>query len=350
VGAKGQGGLVNTRLPWKACIGFIAGAVLCALTVQTALVYGLKHNRDGNVGIMNRVMRGEINANIVVSGSSRAMYHYDPRIIEAETHLSAFNLGRNGTKLHEQIQLLKIYLRRNRRPDYLVHNVDIAGLLENDDVTDAKQYVAWLDDQDVFGPLRDQKRYFELYRWCPLLGIARTGGMQAAVLGLFDRAGAQADDLKGYSPQDRVWNEDFEKFRAQNPSGVRWTTDRHKVQSLVQLLKLCLERGIQPILVLSPDYHETRGLFLNRGEALQVFQEIAAELDVPFWDYSEDPIASDRTLFYNSQHLNQRGATAFSESIAVRLKNRILGERDLNMRVAMTAAAQKRPVLASIAR
>jgi hypothetical protein len=43
--------------------------------------------------VWNRIVDGTINAEIVISGLSRALTHYDPRTIEERTRLTAFNIG-----------------------------------------------------------------------------------------------------------------------------------------------------------------------------------------------------------------------------------------------------------------
>jgi hypothetical protein len=66
-----------------------------------------------------------------------------------------------------------------------------------------------------------------------------------------------------------------------------------------------------------------QGLENNRSQIMKTFRDISAKLNVPFWDYSGSPICRDRELFYNSQHLNTRGAEVFSADLA----NRLAAER-----------------------
>jgi len=274
--------------------------------------------------MMNRVMRGEVQADVIISGSSRAMYHYDPRIIEAATHMKVYNIGRNGTKLHEQLDFLRLYLRRNTRPTMLIQNLDLASLQENDDVTDPKQYVAWLGDEEVYLPLVRRKRYYFFYRWCPLLALAATGGARQAVEGLLGLDGAAATELKGYEPQSLVWTRDFEAFRARYPSGLDWKIDPAKERSLMELVEFCESNNVRPILVYSPDYRVTQAFFHARERTVRAFAGIARRYGISYWDYSADPICGEKAYFYNSQHLNYKGAAAFSSKLADRLANEVL--------------------------
>lgn len=47
---------------------------------------------------------------------------------------------------------------------------------------------------------------------------------------------------------------------------------------------------------------------------------MAASAGIEFWDYSEDSICQDRSLFYNSQHMTRQGGTLFTQKLAPRLK------------------------------
>jgi hypothetical protein len=58
----------------------------------------------------------------------------------------------------------------------------------------------------------------------------------------------------------------------------------------------------------------------NRGEIFATFQRLCDEFQVPLWDYSNSPISRQRDNFYNSQHLNARGAALFSTDLAQKLK------------------------------
>src|SRR6478735_6774637 len=57
------------------------------LVADSAINFGMRHIKTSSFGVSNRIMAGRVGADIVISGSSRALTHYDPRIIEAVTGL-----------------------------------------------------------------------------------------------------------------------------------------------------------------------------------------------------------------------------------------------------------------------
>ena len=308
----------KARDQWLRVAVFVAIGLVLALVLQEVLLFGLKHCYEGNVGVMNRVALGGIRADVVISGSSRAAYHYDPAIIRAETGMQAINIGRDGTKLHEQLDLLEIYLRRNPHPQYLIQNLDATGLEENNDITDGKQYIAWLRDRQVYEPLARQKHSYWLYRCCPLLAICRQGGMDAAMHGLF-HAFDKGDAFNGYCPQNLTYKPDLEKFMAKHSLQWKFEIDSAKLQSLTTLVEVCKSNRVKVILVFSPDYAGDRHFFDNRGDIIKAYQGVAQKLNVPFWDFSNDSMCSDQSCFYNSQHMNSKGSALFSRAVGQRL-------------------------------
>src|SRR6185503_20666141 len=85
------------------------------------------------------------------------------------------------------------------------------------------------------------------------------------------------------------------------------------------LVAVCTDRGIRLVLVYSPEYVEAQEFTSNRAEIFEAFRKLATKSGVAFWDYSSVPLTRQRELFYNSQHLNRRGAEAFTSVLAPRI-------------------------------
>ncbi len=58
----------------------------------------------------------------------------------------------------------------------------------------------------------------------------------------------------------------------------------------------------------------------NTEAILKMYQDIAAEHRIPFFNYAHPALSQDKNLFYNSQHLNKNGAARFSQLFAEDLK------------------------------
>jgi hypothetical protein len=89
---------------------------------------------------------------------------------------------------------------------------------------------------------------------------------------------------------------------------------------LKEIIALARFNNIKMILVYTPEYYENYALILNRKEIFDEYRKIAKDYHVEFWDYSDTPLTHSTEYFYNSQHLNYKGATEFSKMFAAKLK------------------------------
>ena len=289
------------------------------LALQWALVRGLTHYRVSARGVWNRVVQGKVNADIIVCGSSRALVHFDPAVIAAETGLSTFNLGRNGTFVDLQLPFLKTYLAHNKTPVCIVQSLDNSCFKTTRQVYDPEQYIPYLNQPALYEKLVSIDPRYERMRRFPLFGVVEQRLLLtslAAILGIYPKE----DHFNGFRPTARVWTGEFERWKAQHPSGVESPIEENGVKVFRQLVECSVKSGAKVVLVYSPEYREAQPLITNRQQVLGKIRDIASEVGVEFWDFSDDPICADRSLFYNSQHLNRRGADLFSAKFGQRLK------------------------------
>ena len=293
-----------------------------ALGLNALITVGLRRVKTGQYGVSNRIMRGQINAQIVISGSSRALSGFDPRVIEATTGLSAYNIGRNGSQTDMQLAVLRAYLEHNRKPEIVIQSLDSFSFEATREVYNPAQYVPYLYDEELWRPLRQINPGIWKSRYIPLYGYVVDDMSMSWMLGLRALSGwsPHEDFFLGFNPRSLKWTDEFKSFRAANPDGVNWPIDPEGRQSLEELVRVCQERGIQLIFVYPPEYSEMQGLTRNRNEVFDDFRELSAKYDVPFWDYSDWRYAGDTEYFQNSQHVNEDGAEVFSADLANRLR------------------------------
>jgi hypothetical protein len=301
------------------CFFILIALLVCVLNVMITI--GLRHVKTGQYGVSNRIMQGRVNAQIVITGSSRALSHYDPRIIELQTGRSAFNLGRNGSQSDMQLAVLRAYLEHNQKPEMVIHNLDSFSFEATRQVYDPAQYVPYLYDEELYKPLRQFDHNIWRSRYLPLYGYVVTDMNFSWVLGLGALTGwsPREEYFEGFNPRTKKWTDEFQSFKSANPKGVYWPLDPEGERSVENLIRLCKERNIQLIFVYSPEYAEMQKLTMNRVEVFTRFHELAKRYKFPFWDYSDWTYARNTQYFQNSQHLNAEGADVFSKDLAKRL-------------------------------
>lgn len=305
-------------------LAFFGLVAVLALLLHAGIDHSLRGIPSGDFGTWNRIVRGEVNAAIIINGSSRAQTHYDPRLIAAATGLSAYNIGLNGSQTDMQLARLKTYLRHNRKPQWVIHNLDAFSLqVSHGEVYDPGQYVPYLDEPDLYPPLAAIDPNTWKARWLPLYGYVaqdlRFGWLQGLRHQLGFAEGSEPEDFKGFRPRHKAWTGEFDTFRALHPNGSAVAIEPAGEEQFDDLLRLCASRGIGVVLVYSPEYIEVQALTTNRAEVFTRFAAIAARHRVRLLDFSASPIAARKELFYNSQHLNAAGAEAFTRELVSRL-------------------------------
>lgn len=308
-------------LALKRVAAFFAIVVLAAFALDAAITSGLRSIRTSQYGVSNEMMQGRINAQIVITGSSRALSHYDPRVIEQVTGRSAFNLGRNGSQTDMQIAVFKAYLEHNRRPDVVIHNLDAFSFVTTREVYAPAQYVPYLYDPELYQALKKIDANAWKSRYIPLYGYVADDMSMAWMAGLAEHFGwsPRQDFFLGFNPRSAKWTDDFDHFKAASPQGVKWDIEPAGIELMDELARLCQEKGIRLILVYSPEYAQMQRLTNNRQEIFSRFRHLAERYHLEFWDYSNAKYADDTEYFTNSQHLNADGAAVFSHEVSERL-------------------------------
>jgi hypothetical protein len=296
--------------------------VVFAFALDHTITSALQKIDTSSFGVWNRIVHGRAGADILITGSSRALNHYDPAVIAAFTGTSSFNIGLNGSQIDMQLARLRTYLAHNPRPRLIIHNLDLYTFqLSHSEVYDPGQYIAYLDQPYLFESLERITPDMWKSRYIPLYGYVVEDLRFTWLKGIGFLLGWRPleDHPLGFNPRSQAWTGDFEAFRAAHSSGLRVNIESRAVQELEALIKLCNDQMIELILVYSPEYREMQSITKNREEIFDLFRELSVRHSTPFWDYSDSDISEDRKNFYNSQHLNADGAAKFSGLIAARI-------------------------------
>jgi hypothetical protein len=308
----------STGSAWRgvARLLILAAVIVAAMFVlHYAATEGLRRITTSSFGVFNRIVDGEINAEIVISGSSRALNHFDPRVIEAQTGASAYNIGVNGSQTDMQVAVFKTYLAHNRPPSLLVASLDsFTFVTSRAGVFLPSQYVPYLNEPDIYQALRRVDPDIWKAKYIPLYGYVAEDMNFTWLAGLARLLGRNPPENRflGFEPRFAQWSEDFDRFKGTKASGVEFKIEPEGLEQFEDLVRLCKDRGIKVLLVYSPVYFEMQALETNRDTVFTQFKDIATRYDAPLWDYSDSPITRLTSYFVNSEHLNANGASRFS--------------------------------------
>jgi len=302
---------------------FFSLVAVSAVALHQLINSGLRQISTSEFGTFNRVVAGDVNADILINGSSRALVHYDPRVIQKITGRTACNLGRNALQTDMQLAFLKAYLAHNRKPAMVIQNLDPFTFVttHQGEIYAPGFFLPYLNEESIYQALLKVDPGVWKWKYLPLYGYVVEDMRFTWVLGLERLAGFQPpeDNFQGFEPRHSPWTGDFDRFREHNPDGIELAIEPQAVRDLEGLIEVCRQQGVVLVLVYSPEYVGMQALERNRDEVFAKFRQVAERFQVPVWDYSDSPLCRDRANFYNSQHLNAEGAEAFSADLARRL-------------------------------
>jgi hypothetical protein len=283
---------------------------------------GLRRIETSSFGVTNRIVGGQISAGILITGSSRAQTHYDPRVVERATGLSTYNIGINGSQTDMQVAMLKTYLRHNRAPRLLIHNLDLFAFQTTKEIYDPAQYLPYLHEEEIYRAISRVHADAWKWKWLPLYGYATQDLRLTWLRGLKGLVGMNPPETHflGFTPRVTDWTGDFEKYRESHPNGVAFEIEETGVKDLEDVALLARSANVPVLFVYSPEYYEMQRMERNRQDIFARFHAIASTSGAQVWDFSDSEICRNRTYFYNSQHLNALGAERFSVALAERIR------------------------------
>lgn len=294
--------------------------------VQYIVDTGLQKNKNGNYEQWNKIFSGDLNSDIIVLGSSRALVHYDPRIIENYTGFTCYNFGISGGGFLMQNAKWESYLEYNKPPLIAVQNVDLDMLLKDDEIFGKSQFLPYLSERTVADNLKQMDNSIWIENLIPLYKYR--GLRSSFILGLKSYFGlinnTKSAFYHGYAEVNKEWDNSFEEFKSSHKEIIySWDKMQFGFNYLRNLIQECKNKNIDLILAYAPMYIERQEITPQKETVDSIFSEMAASNNIQFWDYSKDSVCFNKEYFYNSSHLNTKGSKIFSRHFAGDLKKYI---------------------------
>ncbi len=286
--------------------------------------HGLRKSKKDDFKEWNEIFDGKIDADVLILGSSRARLQYNTYILDTTLHVNSYNLGLDGTSFDIQYLRFKSYINHNKTPKILIQNVDWDTMERNESIFLSYQLLPYLRDEYVRSYLLQHDLFNANDIYFPFLkysGQFKPVGM--AFADYFQPTPSSSPEevkYKGFEAVDQEWNP-FHLEKRRKMKTIYWKKDK-KIETLFdQFLKECAEYNIKVILVLSPPYYELEGLVDNYKGLVSMYDSIAQVNNLLFLNYSDSPVSKDTLNFYNTTHLNRRGAERFTLELTQDLKH-----------------------------
>jgi hypothetical protein len=289
---------------------FILPFILLAYGLDHFLSSTLKKSNsfaDGEYPVWNDLYNGEINSDIVIYGSSRALVHIDPGMISDSLLTTAYNLGVNGHSFKSQYFRHKLLMKLNKKPGIIIQTLDVTSFEKSSDLYNPDQYLPYM--------LNNKEMMLSAYNgFSPVdykLPVIRYYGKKEAFIEfiklLVRPAGNSVLRIRGYQGKDLTWNDDL--MAAQQKLGsLEVRSDTSMIRLFEDYLNECLRQDIKIVFVNTPVFIEGQRFVSNWAEIMELYYRLSQKYKIPFFDYTNDSISYHKEYFYNSGHLNKTGA------------------------------------------
>lgn len=288
---------------------------------------GLRKSESNDYKNWTLILDGDIDADILVTGSSRAMRMIDPAIIDAITGVSSYNLGMEGARLKSQLTRWDAYLKSNKSPELIIQTVDLMSMGHAETVFKKQQFLPFLSEPTIYENLKEVDnrlfldRYFPLYKYHGYISEFKEG------IGLFlGRPSAyQYTEYKGYESKDKKFNNEFQQMKDNMTGNVLLHPEgliEEGFEILYRMINDCEKRDIELVLAFTPQYFGLTELQTQADYLLVEFEKLGNIPNVHFINYVHHDICKDKTYFYNAMHLNKKGADIFTEMLVNDLYDR----------------------------
>ncbi len=253
-----------------------------------------------------------INADLLIFGSSRAMNQFNSQIIEDSLHLSAYNMGLSSARIEISLLRLLEHLRIcTQKPKYVTLEIDWLT------IDNAKfLYTPWqifpymLYNENMYKYTHHFQGYYSHFYIIPLARYGKYG------MDIF------RNRYRTYARNSNVEGKGFVAFKAHwngntNTSEFNVSIHPEEIKYLNEFVEVCKSNQIKLNFVYAPEYIAATKIVKHRDVVINYIHNFADEHSIPFINFSEEDFCSDTTFFYNNRHLNHRGADMFTSEYYV---------------------------------
>lgn len=251
---------------------------------------------------------------VLIFGSSKAVYHYDTKIIGDSLHLTVYNAGRDLSYIYYHYALLEAALKRYS-----------PKLIVLDTRANEFQEFKYGEDRDrinVLLPYYDS--HPELHQVCLLRGpferyklLSRMYPYNSLIL----------NELVELLPIARYKKDDSQdgyiaKY-GQLKGGLQAYTVNDAVDSTAALyykkfVELCKAKKVPLVVTYSPIYQD---IHADANRNVQYVLQVCKDNNVPVLNYLRDTtFAGKPQYFYDALHLNKQGSVVYSSIIGGKLR------------------------------
>jgi hypothetical protein len=290
---------------------FLALLLLLSLCVDYVVTAGLRKSDIRKYAVWNDIFDSAIDADVLIMGSSETWCGYNTYIIDSLLNCNSYNIAIDGHAFRYQLLRYNTYRRFCPRPNLIILNLDIPGILGDDKgyAYEREQFFPYIMDDLLIDQVASDKKITVFDKYLPLYRYYgyRTD-IEDGFRSYFGRPYMDGGMHKGYRGEAYSW----EASSLSIDSLFEAPNDSKTVSLINDFVQAAKDEGIGMVFVEFPEYYQLREKFSNVSEVEASFNKLASENQIPILDYSFAEICYDSTLYRNPSHLNKKGSELFT--------------------------------------
>ena len=273
---------------------------LADFILGSCLIYFRKHSGCGSFQNMEYCIN-DSHDDVLVFGSSRAIYHYVPTILNDSLGLSSFNCGREGMGIIYSYGIWRL-MSAHHTPKMILYDFYRFDVQKDDNTSYLAELRPYYDEKGMpeyfhdINPVEEVKNISHLYRF--------NSNIIQLIRGMFVKN--EVSDgfipLQGEMVSNIVKTDEME-------------VDSVKYHYMEEFIKQALSKGTKLIFFISPFYD---------GRCMEYPPEYIAlfkKYNIQWFDNQTlEAFTKNDAYFKNLSHLNKKGASAYTRYIISQIK------------------------------
>lgn len=282
-----------------ALVDFLFGIVMKGILTET---------EKGDWG-RNNFIFNEVTADAIILGSSRAIHHYDPRVISDSLGMNCYNCGEDG------MGILLMYARYRAIRERSIPKIVIYEVMPKFDLQverDNQKYLKFLRPYSNIQAIDSIVCSISSTEKCKLSSqMYRYNSVFVDIVShRFSKVPRTATNYT-YSPLDK--QKSYEPAIASNNKTI--PCDSVKITYLEELIVQCKKNGTTLVFTASPMYKATSDM------SFKPLKSLCKKYHIPFINhYCDTAFSSNRLFWADARHLNKIGAEQLSVVVATEIK------------------------------
>lgn len=279
-------------------------AIVVVLDVASGWFFRrIEKGAKGGFTYRDNYICNQLETDVLVSGSSRCVRHYNPKIITDSLGLSCYNSGQMGNGIILNYGRLKMVDER-KKPSVIIYDLHPGfDLLVGDD---NHRYLTWLKshyEREGIAEIFERVDKTEKYKMQSRMYRYNSRWVEILMDFIHPIAEARAD---GFSPL--TGEMDKTKIRIEEENKANYVFDDLKISYINQLIDEA--EGAELYFVVSPIWYGMDSLQFDP------VKQICEDRNIPFIDFSNDPkYVRNNDFFKDGNHMNAKGADEFTRDL-----------------------------------